>query len=170
MKSSGAREQGEFSQPQPGRVKSASAGEHDRVGDVCSDLIAGGKAMSGQTQSHRDLKVWQIALDLTETFYRLSADWPKQEQYGLVSQVRRASVSVAANIAEGAGRRSTGEFIQFVDISRGSLAEVETLLIVARRLDYVEEAVFRTLLQEIYELGRMLTGLIQSLEQRKAQK
>ncbi|MDP3406331.1 MAG: four helix bundle protein [Brevundimonas sp.] len=126
--------------------------------------------MSGEIQSHRDLKVWQIALDLTETFYRLSADWPKHEQFGLVSQIRRAAVSVAANIAEGAGRRSTGEFIQFVGISRGSLAEVETLLIVARRLDYVEETVCRTLLQELYELGRMLTGLIQSLEQRKAQR
>ncbi|MBX9616523.1 MAG: four helix bundle protein [Caulobacteraceae bacterium] len=126
--------------------------------------------MSGEIQSHRDLKVWQIALDLTETFYRLSADWPKHEQFGLVSQIRRAAVSVAANIAEGAGRRSTGEFIQFVGISRGSLAEVETLLIVARRLDYVEETVCRTLLQEVYELGRMLTGLIQSLEQRKAQR
>ena len=170
MKSTGASEQGEISQPNPDWVKSASAGEQDRGGDVCSDMIAGEQEMSGQTQSHRDLKVWQIALDLTETFYRLSSDWPRSEQYGLVNQVRRASVSVAANIAEGAGRRSTGEFIQFVGISRGSLAEVETLLIVARRLDYVEEAVFRTLLQEIYELGRMLTGLIQSLEQRKAQK
>ncbi len=126
--------------------------------------------MSFPPQSHRDLKVWQISLDLTETLYRLSGDWPKNEQYGLVSQIRRAAVSVPANVAEGAGRRSTGEFIQFVGIARGSLAEVETLLIIARRLGYVEEPVCRQLLEDIYELGRMTTGLIQSLEQRKAQR
>ncbi len=126
--------------------------------------------MSFPPQSHRDLRVWQISLDLTETLYRLSGDWPKNEQYGLVSQIRRAAVSVPANVAEGAGRRSTGEFIQFVGIARGSLAEVETLLIIARRLGYVEEPVCRQLLEDIYELGRMTTGLIQSLEQRKAQR
>ncbi|HWQ86346.1 four helix bundle protein [Brevundimonas sp.] len=124
--------------------------------------------MSQSLQSHRDLKVWQIALDLTETIYRLSSDWPKHEQYGLVSQTRRAAVSVAANIAEGAGRRSTGEFIQFVGIARGSLAEVETLLIIARRLGYVDDAVCKALLTELFELGRMTTGLIHSLEQKKA--
>lgn len=125
---------------------------------------------SHPAQSHRDLKVWQIALDLTETLYRLSATWPRHEQYGLVSQVRRAAVSVAANVAEGAGRRTTGEFIQFVGIARGSLAEVETLLIIASRLGYIDGPVRRQLLEEIYELGRMLTGLIQSLEQRKSQR
>lgn len=123
--------------------------------------------MSQPAQSHRDLKVWQIALDLTESLYRLSSDWPKHEQYGLVSQIRRASVSIAANIAEGAGRRTTGEFIQFVGIARGSLAEVETLLIIARRLGYIEDAVCKALLQDIFELGRMTTGLIQSLETKK---
>jgi four helix bundle protein len=126
--------------------------------------------MTIPAQSHRDLKVWQISLDLTETLYRLSADWPKHEQYGLVNQIRRAAVSVPANVAEGAGRRSTGEFIQFVGIARGSLAEVETLLIIARRLGYVEDSVCRELLEGIYELGRMTTGLMQSLEQRKAQR
>ena len=121
-------------------------------------------------QSHRDLKVGQISLDLTETLYRLSVNWPKHETYGLTSQIRRAAVSVSANIAEGAGRRSTGEFIQFVGIARGSIAEVETLLILAQRLGYVDEPVSRSLLQDVYEIGRMCTGLIQSLEQRKAQR
>ena len=126
--------------------------------------------MSASPQSHRDLKVWQIALDLAETVYRLTADWPKHEQYGLISQIRRAMVSVSANIAEGAGRGSTGEFIQFVGIARGSLAEVETLLIIAHRLGYVEEPVYRSLIKEILELGRMSTGLMQALEERKAQR
>lgn len=121
-------------------------------------------------QSHRELKIWQVALDLTESLYRLTTDWPKHEQYGLISQIRRASVSVPANIAEGAGRRSTGEFIQFVGIARGSLAEVETLLIIARRLGYIEEASYRALLEDVLELGRMSTGLIQALEHRKAGK
>ena len=77
----------------------------------------------GAVRSHRDLKVWQIALDMTETLYRTTVDWPKAEQYGLVSQVRRAAVSVPANIAEGAGRRTPGEFMHFIDIARGSLAD-----------------------------------------------
>ena len=121
----------------------------------------------GAPRSHRDLKVWQIALDMTETLYRITADWPKHEQYGLVSQVCRAAVSVPANIAEGAGRRTPGEFIHFVGIARGSLAELETLLIIARRLGYIEEPVYRTLSEELFELGRMATGLLRSLDDRR---
>ena len=118
-------------------------------------------------RSHRDLIVWQIALDMTETLYRVTANWPKHEQYGLVSQIRRAAVSVPANIAEGAGRRTPGEFMHFVGISRGSLAELETLLVLARRLDYLEEPTFRAILDDLLELGRMATGLIRSLEERR---
>lgn len=117
-------------------------------------------------QNHRDLKVWQIAVDLVETVYRLSRDWPNHELYGLVSQARRASVSVPANIAEGAGRRTTGEFIQFVGIARGSLAELETLFVVAGRLGYLEDSVLEHLLIDVAEVGRMLTGLMHSLRDR----
>ena len=118
-------------------------------------------------RSHRDLKVWQISLDLTEALYRITASWPKHEQYGLVSQVRRAAVSVPANLAEGAGRRTPGEFMHFTGIARGSLAELETLLIVARRLDYIEEPVYRAILDDLLELGRMTTGLLRTLEERR---
>ena len=121
----------------------------------------------GAARSHRDLKVWQIALDVTETLYRITADWPKHEQYGLVSQVRRAAVSVPANIAEGAGRRTPGEFVHFVGIARGSLAELETLLTIARRLGYIEEPVFRAITDDLFELGRMATGLLRSLNERR---
>lgn len=121
----------------------------------------------GDLQNHRDLKVWQISVDLVETVYRLTRNWPNHELYGLVSQARRASVSVPANIAEGAGRRSTGEFIQFVGIARGSLAELETLVVVAARLGYLEESVSDHLLSDIAEVGRMLTGLMQSLRDRQ---
>ena len=120
-----------------------------------------------ETRSHWDLKVWQIGLDVTEALYRLAADWPKHEQFGLVSQVRRAAVSVPANIAEGAGRRTSGEFIQFVGIARGSLAELETLLTIARRLGYIEEPPYHAIMADIFELGRMATGLLRSLEERK---
>lgn len=118
-------------------------------------------------RSHRELKVWQISLDVTETLYRITSSWPKHEQYGLVSQVRRAAVSVPANIAEGAGRRTPGEFMHFVGIARGSLAELETLLIVARRLDYLDEPAYRAILDDLLELGRMATGLLRSLEDRR---
>jgi len=118
-------------------------------------------------RSHRDLKVWQIALDVTETLYRITTDWPKHEQYGLISQVRRAAVSVPANIAEGAGRRTPGEFVHFVGIARGSLAELETLLIIARRLEYVDQDVFDAVSNDLLELGRMSTGLLRSLNERR---
>ena len=122
----------------------------------------------GETHNHRDLKVWQISMDLVETVYRLSRGWPNHELYGLVSQARRASVSVPANIAEGAGRRSTGEFAHFVGIARGSLAEVETLLVLAGRLGYLDERTLEHLMRDIAEVGRMLTGLMQSLRDRQA--
>lgn len=118
-------------------------------------------------QNHRGLKVWQISVDLVETIYRLTREWPSHELYGLVSQVRRASVSVPANIAEGAGRRSTGEFVQFVGIARGSLAEVETLLVVAGRLGYLKQPALDQLLTDIAEAGRMLTGRMHSLAERQ---
>lgn len=120
-----------------------------------------------ETHNHRDLKVWQISMDLVETVYRLSREWPNHELYGLVSQVRRASVSVPANIAEGAGRRSTGEFTHFVGIARGSLAELETLLVLAGRLGYLESQTLERLTAELAEVGRMLTGLMQSLQERR---
>ena len=121
----------------------------------------------GVVRSHRDLKVWQIALDMTETLYRTTVDWPKTEQYGLVNQVRRAAVSVPANIAEGAGRRTPGEFMHFIGIARGSLAELETLLIIARRLGYIEEPSFRAITDDLFELGRMTTGLLKSISDRR---
>ena len=126
------------------------------------------QGVSNETpRSHRDLKVWQISLDMTESLYRITADWPKHEQYGLVSQIRRAAVSVPANIAEGAGRRTPGEFMQFVGIARGSLAELETLLTMARRLDYLDEPTYGVVLDDLMELGRMATGLLRSLEERR---
>jgi four helix bundle protein len=88
-------------------------------------------------KSYRDLVAWQKGIDLCELIYRASAAFPSNEMYGLTSQIRRAAISVPSNIAEGAGRITKGEFIQSVGYARGSLFEVETQLIVAKRFGYM---------------------------------
>jgi four helix bundle protein len=114
-------------------------------------------------QDVHDLTVWHRAIDLTVCIYRLTRDFPKEETYGLVSQLRRASVSVASNIAEGRGRLNVAEFRQFLGVALGSIFEIKTQLIVAKRLEMgrtvaVDEA---TALSE--EVSKMLTSFIQTL-------
>ncbi len=114
-------------------------------------------------QNFGDLKVWQKAIDLTVCIYALTRSFPKEELYGLTSQLRRASVSVASNIAEGRGRLNSGEFRQFLGIALGSMFEVQTQLLVSRRLQIansknIDEAVLLT-----DEVSRMLTSFIQKL-------
>jgi len=116
---------------------------------------------------YRKLKVWVRALDWTEQIYRATAHWPRDERFGLISQIRRSSVSVASNIAEGAARRTTGEFIRFVGIAQGSLAEAETQLLLASRLGYLPNAQAGALLGASDEISRMLAALAVSLRQRK---
>jgi len=116
---------------------------------------------------YRDLKVWQKALDWAETIYIATAAWPREERFGLISQVRRSAVSVASNIAEGAARRTTGEFMQFVGIAQGSLAEAETQLLLAQRLGYATGRDGSPLLFASAEISRMLAGLASSLSRRR---
>jgi four helix bundle protein len=118
-------------------------------------------------RSHRDLDVWKLSIDWVEAVYRCSAGWPSDERFGLTSQVRRAAVSVAANIAEGAGRKGTGEFIQFLGIARGSLAEVETHLLIAERLNYLTPEQLQPVLADMERIGRMLSVLSARLKQRQ---
>ncbi|MCW0046427.1 four helix bundle protein [Brevundimonas sp. BT-123] len=118
-------------------------------------------------RTHRDLDVWKLSLDWVEAVYRCSASWPSDERVGLISQVRRAAVSVAANIAEGAGRKGTGEFIQFIGVARGSLAEVETHLLIAGRLGYLTPDQLQPLFAEMERIGRMLSALSTRLKQRQ---
>ena len=103
-----------------------------------------------------------------ELVYRSSAAWPTDERFGLTSQVRRAAVSVASNIAEGAARRTTGEFLQFVGIARGSLAEAETQLMIAARLGYVEPDAEYRLMELADRISRMLVSLAAALRDRKS--
>jgi four helix bundle protein len=120
-------------------------------------------ASDGQAGGYRDLQVWRQALDWAEAVYRATNSWPSDELFGLTSQVRRAAVSVASNLAEGASRRTPGEFLQFIGIARGSLAEAETQLLLSARLSYTSEEALRTLLSQADEISRMLAGLKKSI-------
>jgi four helix bundle protein len=116
-------------------------------------------------KSYRDLVAWQKGIDLCELIYRASSQFPREEMYGLTSQIRRAAVSVPSNIAEGTGRITKGEFTQSVGYARGSLLEVETQLIVAQRLGYMNSNETDELLELTNEIGRITNGLIRSLTQ-----
>ena len=118
--------------------------------------------MSGQ--NYRDLLAWQRAMDLVVAVYKASSTWPKEEQYGLTNQVRRASVSVPSNIAEGQGRRGRAEFLRHLGIAHGSLRELETQVIIASRLHYLGKEHSDRLLAQAAEVGRLLQGLMRSLE------
>ena len=123
--------------------------------------------MTQGVTSYRDLQVWRQAMDWVEGIYEATAHWPADERFGLISQIRRAAVSVPSNIAEGTARRSTGEFIQFVGIARGSLAEAETQLLLAERFNYMAGADARSLLAASGDISRMLVALSASLTRRK---
>jgi four helix bundle protein len=114
--------------------------------------------------SYRDLKVWQRAMDLAVRVYELTRRFPKDEQFGLTSQLRRAAGSIAANIAEGYGRSTKPAYLNFLRISQGSLKEVETHLILASRVSICGPEDVASLLNEADELGRMLRALIVRLE------
>jgi four helix bundle protein len=117
-------------------------------------------------QDFHDLTVWQRAIDLTVCVYRLTQGFPKEETYGLISQLRRASVSVASNIAEGRGRLNPGEFRQFLGVALGSTFEVQTQLIVARRLNFGNEKTIDEAAALSNEVSKMLTSFIQKLGSR----
>ena len=114
--------------------------------------------------SYRDLVVWQEAMNLAEAAYRLTAQFPKDEAYGLTAQLRRSGASIPANIAEGYGRESTGAYIQHLRIAQGSLKEFETHLLLAERIDIADKAAFAPLLAKSDMIGKLLRGLIRSIE------
>jgi len=112
----------------------------------------------------KELSVWSKAHELTITIYALTRAFPRDEIYGLTSQVRRSSASIGANIAEGCGRRSDGEMARFLQIARGSASETEYHLLLARDLGFLPESEFRQAEQKLVELERMLTSLVQKVQ------
>ena len=114
-------------------------------------------------KSYRDLIAWQKAIAFVTDLYRVTRDFPKDELYGLTSQLRRAAVSIPSNIAEGQARLSKLEFKNFLSHARGSLVEVETQLEIAKNLEYLKEDVSKNLAIKLTELARILNGLLESI-------
>ena len=115
-------------------------------------------------RSYQELIGWKKGIELVTDVYRLTQKFPKQEIYGLTSQIRRAAVSIPSNIAEGQGRTSRGEFKQFLGHARGSVFELESQVLIARNLAYLNMEEGEFLLDRITELGRVLNGLLKSLD------
>ena len=118
----------------------------------------------GTINSYKDLKVWNKAMDLTTMFYDALKTFPPKEEYGLSSQMRRSSVSIPSNIAEGYGRNSTLDYCRFLQIALGSAYELETQVELARRIDYVDNDTANKLASQLTEVGRMLNSLINKIK------
>jgi four helix bundle protein len=116
----------------------------------------------------KDLIAWQKSIELTTEVYRLTELFPKHELYGLADQIRRAAVSVPSNIAEGQAHFSRPEFKRYLRHSLGLLAEIETQMIIAERLQYISRPQLATLLARIHEVGRIINGLVNSLTEHQA--
>jgi len=114
-------------------------------------------------ESFRNLAVWQRAIELTLAVYKLTSSFPDSERFGLTNQLRRASVSVASNIAEGYGRATKGEYIQFLGHARGSNSEVETQLVIAKALGFGSAEVLQKAEELCDEVGRMLGAIMKTL-------
>ena len=115
-------------------------------------------------KNYKELKVWQKSYKLCLEIYRITAKFPKEERYGLTSQIRRSVVSIPSNIAEGYGRKTTPEYIRFLYIAYGSNCELETQILLSGDLDYIKTGKLKVLREGIGEVERMLKALIKSLE------
>lgn len=126
----------------------------------------GDEMVEAPITSYRDLKVWQEAMNLAEECYKMTRQFPREELFGMTSQIRRAAASVAANIAEGHGREHTGSFVQFLRMAQGSLKELETHLILSERVGLAPTADVGSALRRSEGVGKMLRALIRSLQRR----
>jgi four helix bundle protein len=120
--------------------------------------------MGKATFNYENLDVWKKAVELVKIVYRVTENFPKEEVYGLTSQIRRSAFSVPLNIAEGQGRKSKKDFVQFLIIARASLNELNTALLLAKEMDYIDESRYNELREKIIEISKMLGGLIKSLK------
>src|SRR3954469_16398519 len=119
----------------------------------------------GKIDSYQDLDVWKQSKDLVRNIYELTKIFPKDEQFGLTNQLRRAAVSIPSNIAEGCGRNHFKDSIQFFFVSRGSLYELETQIYIASDQNYINDALLRTLLAKVEITGKLLSGFIKYYQQ-----
>ncbi|PJA96623.1 MAG: four helix bundle protein [Ignavibacteriales bacterium CG_4_9_14_3_um_filter_34_10] len=115
-------------------------------------------------KSHRDLNVWQNSIQLVTEIYTLTKDFPKDELFGLTNQLRSALVSIPSNIAEGAARNHEKEFIQFLYISLGSCAEIETQMIISKNLEFIDSQTLEVFLGKVANIRNMLIGLIKAVK------
>jgi four helix bundle protein len=111
------------------------------------------------SSNFRDLKAWQLGMDLTEQVYVLTENFPRSEIYGLTSQIRRSAVSIPSNLAEGQGRDSNKEFLQFIAIAFGSICELETQLILSKRLKYIQHDDWERISRSLLETRKTMRGL-----------
>ena len=118
----------------------------------------------GEVKTHKDLLVWQKSIDLVMLVYSLTKQYPKEELYALTNQIRRCVTSIPANIAEGSGRKNKGELIQFLHIALGSATELETLLIISMKLQYITAEQYEESDKALNEIIKMICGLINSLK------
>jgi len=114
--------------------------------------------------NYKELIVWRKSIDLVTDIYAVTSIFPKEELYGLTSQIRRSSISIPSNIAEGHSRRSTNDYVQFLKIARGSCAELETQLIISKNLDYLNLEKFQILIEKASEISKMLNAVITKLQ------
>ena len=115
-------------------------------------------------KTFRDLKIWQQSMELVTEIYRATSSFPEEEKYGLTSQLRRSSVSIPSNISEGFGRNSQGDFKRFVNISMGSLFELQTQIEVARNLEFISKEIFENLYDHSREIERMMSSFIRTFK------
>lgn len=146
----------------------------ERMGIGSSDGVGNRQSPVGiqwisNMENYRDLRVWQEAIALAERCYVVTRGIPNEEKFGLTIQIRRAVVSVSANIAKGWGRDSTGDYIRFLLIAQGSLKESESLAIVSTRVGCCAENDSAAILQQCGEVGKMLRGLIRSLQSQRSE-
>jgi four helix bundle protein len=134
------------------------------MGDNVETVLSKVTVNSSEIRSYRDLRVWQKGMDIAEQCYLLTRNYPKQEMYGMSSQIQRAAVSVPANIAEDYGRNSKGEYVQFLRVAQGSLKELETHLILSVRVKLATSDIANPILEECESLGRMIRSLIRSIQ------
>jgi four helix bundle protein len=117
-------------------------------------------------KTHKDLDVWKHSINLVVDIYKATCSFPKEEIYGITSQMRRAAVSITSNISEGAGRKTPREFLRFLQISSGSLSELETQVIIAKQLNFIKEPEYSKVVGQINSIRAQLTGLERAIQRK----